>query len=57
MPFALFPYEITTPNTDPSRIFAEIDYIPNTNSIDALKKNFPGYKNLLHFFKSTFKSP
>ena len=47
----LRPYDIIITSTNSGII----EYIPNTLSIDALKKKVPGYTNLHDFYHNTFK--
>ena len=52
IPLKLRPYEILI--TSPSS--GLIEFLPNTISIDALKKNLPGEWNLNIFFRNFFKN-
>ncbi len=50
IPMYLRPYEIIV--TSPNSGF--IEFIPNTLSIDYIKKNVPNYKTLFDFYKIVF---
>ena len=47
----LRPYEIIVT----SQSSGIIEFLPNTQSLDGIKKNTPGYTNLLSFYQQTFK--
>ncbi|EGR28337.1 phosphatidylinositol 4-kinase, putative [Ichthyophthirius multifiliis] len=51
IPLYLRPYEIIVV----SESSGFIEFLPNTLSIDAIKKNVPNFKNLYEFFLKTFK--